>query len=447
MSYQVHEVPENFILKWQDTTNVMADIFDVPAGLIMRVLPGQIEVLVSAHKEGNPYEAEEKANLNTGLYCETVMASRLMLEVSNALEDPHWKNNPDIALNMISYLGLPLLWPNDEVFGTICVLDNKTRRYHARYVNLLREIKRAIESDFKLIQQQDMLFINNQELTKAIIKQKQDAIKLQQSNEELNQAMINLSKAQAALLRSEKNAALGSLVAGVSHELNTPIGNSLTVVSTLQQHSEEFFAKMESGVTRTHMRNVAKEMQTGLGILSRNMDRAAKLVSSFKLAAIDHSSMTHSSFHLHAAINTIWARIANHDARWDLHNDVPVDLVLDNYTDAFDFVLSELFDNAIRHAFANRTRGTVSAAVEVLGEQLIQLQIRDDGIGIPAENLGRVFDPFFTTKLGQGNSGLGLFNLYNQVSVALRGTIEVESSVNGGSCFTLHLPPNFLPSH
>ncbi|MDE2429447.1 MAG: GAF domain-containing protein, partial [Burkholderiales bacterium] len=134
MSYQSHVIPENFVAKWQETTNVMADIFDVPAGLIMRVLPAQIEVLVSSHHPDNPYEAEEKANLHTGLYCETVMATRSMLHVPNALHDEHWKNNPDVALNMISYLGVPLLWPDDEVFGTICVLDSKTREFQKKYV-------------------------------------------------------------------------------------------------------------------------------------------------------------------------------------------------------------------------------------------------------------------------------------------------------------------------
>ncbi|MFZ6775175.1 GAF domain-containing protein, partial [Undibacterium sp. SXout7W] len=93
-----------------------------------------------SHTPGNPYEAYEKANLNTGLYCETVMATRALLHVPHALEDEHWKDNPDVALNMISYLGVPLLWPDDEVFGTICVLDSKKRSYQQRYVDLLWEI-------------------------------------------------------------------------------------------------------------------------------------------------------------------------------------------------------------------------------------------------------------------------------------------------------------------
>lgn len=172
MTYHAHVVPDSFLAGWQNTTNVMADIFGVPAGLIMRVLPEQIEVLVSAQRKGNPYEAEEKANLNTGLYCETVMATQAMLEVPNALEDPHWEKNPDVALNMISYLGVPLLWPNQEVFGTICVLDRKTRRFDAKYVELLWEIKKSIESDFRLIEQQERLIASNNELIEVVVREK-----------------------------------------------------------------------------------------------------------------------------------------------------------------------------------------------------------------------------------------------------------------------------------
>ena len=165
--FQQRAVSDDFLGKWQQTTNVMAGIFDVPAGLIMRVGAEQIEVLVSSHTPGNPYEAYEKANLNTGLYCETVMATRSLLHVPHALEDEHWKDNPDVALNMISYLGVPLLWPDDEVFGTICVLDSKKRSYQQRYVDLLWEIKKAIEADFKVMEQQQKLISSNVDLLDA----------------------------------------------------------------------------------------------------------------------------------------------------------------------------------------------------------------------------------------------------------------------------------------
>jgi len=132
----------------------MASIFEAPAALIMRVQQYEIEVLVSAHTESNPYEAQERAPLNTGLYCETVLARQAMLQVPNALEDDHWKNNPDIARKMISYLGIPLFWKEKELFGTICVLDRTPRRFSKKYLDLMYEFKKIIESDFLIIQQQ-----------------------------------------------------------------------------------------------------------------------------------------------------------------------------------------------------------------------------------------------------------------------------------------------------
>ena len=146
----IHE-PAAYVEKWQKTVDLMAGLFNVPAALIMRVHPSRLEVLVAGQTRGNPYKQNEMANLNTGLYCETVMANRSLLYVPNALEDAKWKDNPDVKLNMISYLGLPLVWPDGIIFGTICVLDEKTRQYSRDYVDLLRQFKDIIESDFKIL--------------------------------------------------------------------------------------------------------------------------------------------------------------------------------------------------------------------------------------------------------------------------------------------------------
>jgi GAF domain-containing protein len=146
--YQHHDVPPDYLEKWQKTLDILAEVMEVPAALVMRVWPEQIEVLVSSAGEQNPYEEHEKADLGTGLYCETVMATRKQLLVPNALQDPHWEHNPDIKLNMINYLGVPLVWPDDTIFGTMCVLDAKTRHYSKPYQELLWQLKELIEKDF-----------------------------------------------------------------------------------------------------------------------------------------------------------------------------------------------------------------------------------------------------------------------------------------------------------
>ena len=147
-NYQTHAIEDKYLRKWQKMTDLIAKLFKVPAALIMRVHAKQIEVLVSSHSDGNPYKTGEKAHLKTGLYCETVMASRTQLIVPNALQDEEWKNNPDIELGMISYLGIPLIWPDDEIFGTICVLDGKTRHFSELYQSLLWQFKEIIEINF-----------------------------------------------------------------------------------------------------------------------------------------------------------------------------------------------------------------------------------------------------------------------------------------------------------
>ncbi len=130
----------------------MRSIFEVPAALIMQVHAKQIEVLLASKNDDNPYAPGERADLGTGLYCETVMATQDLLEVRDALKDPKWAKNPDIELNMISYLGVPICKPNGEVFGTICVLDSKERVFAKHFHSLLQELKAIIESDFQMME-------------------------------------------------------------------------------------------------------------------------------------------------------------------------------------------------------------------------------------------------------------------------------------------------------
>ncbi|MYM85625.1 GAF domain-containing protein [Rugamonas sp. FT82W] len=428
-------VSDDFLGKWQQTTNVMADVFDVPAGLIMRVRPQQIEVLVSSHTPGNPYEAYEKANLNTGLYCETVMATRSLLHVPDALEDEHWKDNPDVALNMISYLGVPLLWPNDEVFGTICVLDSKKRNYQQRYVDLLWEIKRAIEADFQVIEQQQELLVSNASLLDA-------NQALLRSNADLKAALDKIVAMQGELLRAEKMSALGSLVAGISHELNTPIGNGLMLASTLKSNAVTIAKELETGVTRKHMQDFIGGVDQGADILLHSLGRAADLVASFKQVAVDQSSMRRREFDVRKTFKDILATLgpAIRKSGHQVVCDVEEGVVMDSYPGPLEQILVNLVNNALVHAFPEGGRGHVSITARKLADDRIEVSVADDGVGIPQANIARVFDPFFTTRLGQGGSGLGLHVVYNQVTSALRGDVQVESEPGCGACFTLRVP-------
>src|ERR1700726_4544911 len=140
------EVPSEIIRKWQEFVNLLAEIMHVPSASIMRVDPPHIKVFVSRTSEGNPCEP---GALDTGPYCETVMKTGLPLLVRNALENEEWKANPHVKLGMISYLGVPISWPDGRIFGTICVRDNKRNEYSEAYLKLLLHFRDMLQADLK----------------------------------------------------------------------------------------------------------------------------------------------------------------------------------------------------------------------------------------------------------------------------------------------------------
>ena len=162
-------IPDTFMEKWQILVDTVAELINVPSGLIMRVVDEDIKVFISSKTEGNPYEPGDSEILaNSGLYCETVLKTRDKLHVPNALTDEHWKNNPDVKLNMISYLGLPIQKPDESSFGTICVLDNKENHYSELFVKILNAYKEIIENDLKMIYMNQALGDENTKLTELI---------------------------------------------------------------------------------------------------------------------------------------------------------------------------------------------------------------------------------------------------------------------------------------
>ena len=157
---------EAILNRWQDIVDIIAELIDIPAALIMHLVDSDIEVLVSSQSEDNPYHPGDSEHFfGSGLYCETVINSNDKLLIPNALEDKKWENNPDIKLNMISYLGFPILHPNGEAFGTICVLDNKENTYSETYENLIVQFRDIIQSQLELIYMNVELGDKNRDLS------------------------------------------------------------------------------------------------------------------------------------------------------------------------------------------------------------------------------------------------------------------------------------------
>lgn len=159
------EVPPDILENWQEIVNILAEMIGIPAALIMRFTDPDIEVFVSSNSEGNPYHPGDKETLyGSGLYCETVIKTQDKLLVPDALKDSNWENNPDVKLNMISYLGFPILLPDKKPFGTICILDNKRNEYSKITENFMLKFRSLIESHLEMIFMNQFLGEKNKRL-------------------------------------------------------------------------------------------------------------------------------------------------------------------------------------------------------------------------------------------------------------------------------------------
>lgn len=256
-------------------------------------------------------------------------------------------------------------------------------------------------------------------------------------------AYTHLKEVQAQLVANEKMAALGSLVAGVAHELNTPIGNSLLIATTLQDKTARMFEEFQSNTLRkTTLAAYVDDAQHAASLIVSGLETAADLVRSFKQVAVDQASENRRVFNLRQTIDDTVAtlarsiEVAGHAIRVDMPQDIPID----GYPGPVGQVVTNLINNSLLHGFENRVRGQISISGNTVKKGRIELVYRDDGNGISEENLKRIFDPFFTTKLGRGGSGLGLSISHNIVTSLLGGTLEASSEPGKGVTFIMGFP-------
>lgn len=265
---------------------------------------------------------------------------------------------------------------------------------------------------------------------------------LQDANTELEQMLQTLRDTQQQLVDAEKMASLGNLVAGVAHEINTPIGIGVTSASSLDEEIQALSGKLEAGtMTRSDLQNFLAHGHQACDILLRNMQRAANLIGAFKQVAVDQSSADWRTIDLREYVDEILTSIRPKFKRSGVtvENTCPADLLLHTNPGAIYQIISNLVINAVIHAF-DGAAGHISITARRLGDQNLVLECADDGKGISAEHLNRIFDPFFTTRRGQGGSGLGLSIVYNLVTNTLHGRIKVESEPGKGTIFHMVIP-------
>ncbi len=263
----------------------------------------------------------------------------------------------------------------------------------------------------------------------------------------LTSAMERLKRAQAELVQSEKLASLGSLVAGIAHELNTPIGNAVTVATTMEEATRNLKADIEgAGMRKSTLLQYLENVLPMSELIVRSTQRAASLVASFKRVAVDQTSEQRRMFDVRELAQDICAslRPGYKHQPWLIEVDMPPDLTCNSYPGPLGQVITNIVQNAVLHAFAGRKHGMVRLTARQV-DRAIELTIADDGNGMPAAVLARIFDPFFTTRLGQGGSGLGLSISRNIVTGVLGGTLQAFSEPGLGASFVLTFPQEPSP--
>lgn len=279
----------------------------------------------------------------------------------------------------------------------------------------------------------------NAELEARVLRRTED---LAQTNRELSETVTHLRQAQQELVRAEKMAALGELVAGVAHELNTPIGNALIAASTVPDKVREFQRAMQEGLRRSTLDQFISHVATAADLTTRNLYRAADLLTSFKQVAVDQASSQRRVFELKEVVGEILTTLHPTLKRtpYRIVVEVPEGLRLDSYPGPLGQTLANLINNAVLHAFEGLDQGAIRILADRVEDGRIRARVADDGKGIPAALLGRIFHPFFTTKMGRGGTGLGLHIAYNAVTNILGGSLTVRSEEGKGTEFEMLLP-------
>ncbi len=278
----------------------------------------------------------------------------------------------------------------------------------------------------------------------AIAKRKTED-ELRAAKEKAESALLELNAAQRNLIDAERLAALGGLVAGVAHEVNNPIGISLTVASSFARRVEMFEAALrspEGGLRRSQLEEFVRSSRDASEQLVANLQRAGELIQSFKQVAVDRSHAERRTFVLSEATDQIITSLKPvlKRAPITLAVDVPEGLFIDGYPGFYGQILTNLFLNAVNHAFVDGRAGTISITARPRGADDIEIIFADNGAGMTPDVQRQAFDPFFTTRRNEGGTGLGLHIVYNLVTQQLGGRMMLESREGQGTTFRIIMP-------
>ncbi len=335
------------------------------------------------------------------------------------------------GVNMISAHGMELGAMLNGVFLSLALIN----KYKINKIE-----KEKADQEIIRMRQKANILLEKQVKERTTEIQEKNA-ELEKQKEELQVTLENLKQAQDQLIQSEKMAALGGLVAGVAHEINTPVGISVTAASSLTQETGRM-AEMykENKISRTDFKEYLNTANQTAKLILANMDRTATLIQSFKQISVDQSTSQRRKFRLKAYTQDIMRSLsaAFKDRKISLLLEIDDELQLDSFPGDFSQIITNLVLNSLSHGFDKEDEGKIELSARLEKKELI-LEYSDTGKGIPKENLDRIFEPFFTTNKKLG-TGLGMHVVYNLIIHKHKGTIECKSEPGKGTRFKIRIP-------
>lgn len=303
------------------------------------------------------------------------------------------------------------------------------------------------ELDETVRQRTSELIQTNEYLEESMAELEEKQAELTLVNDMLENSVLELKETQEQLIQSEKFAALGELVAGVAHEINTPLGIGITL-GTFIENKHVILKKHfeENTLTRLEMTEYFDSVSESLAVMVNSLNRSAEIVASFKTVAVEQSSLDLRRFNVSQYMNDVLINLKPKFKMTKHQLDVqcPPDLEIVSYPGAFSHILTNFIVNSLIHGFEHVESGHISIQLYKKDDK-IHFIYSDDGNGIAPEIKDRVFNPFFTTKKGAGSTGLGLHIIHNIVTQVLGGTIQLESSPGHGCTFKLIFPEGLFP--
>ena len=339
-----------------------------------------------------------------------------------------------------------LIVSNGKLTNAQSQLSHANKKLDDQNLILEQEVAKKTSSLSQIMlsleQQKDELIANQRELRQENENRQYIEDELRKKNSELANSMGNLQLAKDQLVESERMASLGGLVAGITHDVNTPLGVGVTAASFLQERLNNLKTSFEEkSLTTKNMENFINEAEQTANLLLTNLNRASELIASFKQVAVDQTSETEREINLNDYIRDI-IKSLKPSFKHNNHEIVvscPEDLYIRCAPGAIAQIVTNMIVNSLVHGFEDTNDGKITLDVST-DNNTIEMRYRDNGKGLSNDDLDKLFDAFFTTKRGEGGSGLGTHIMYNLVTQSLSGHIEAQSKPGDGLQYTIRFP-------